>query len=299
MASQIEDIRDWLDSVLERGADRVELRAKSDDSRIGNWKLAANDNKGTSKLATSIAREAQRDGACENATSVTYVLYAFRGEHEGLVARMRFQVDGSRAGANKKGGELEEIENPNLADVCKALLKQCKELHGLLIMNQEHRAETDQKTIERLLEQINQHEMKRSQLLEAWERVQSMQMQREREAQEMRLSEQRQKYIGDKLDMLIPIAANRLLGGGSGKGTPYMGEEMVRQIMGNISPDEVDAFMRSTNMRPELQALFTELYMAYYQKEQAKRATSEKNGSTGATKGAPLSDADRKGDTAS
>jgi hypothetical protein len=76
--------------------------------------------------------------------------------------------------------------------------------------------------------------------------------------------------------MLFPIAMNRLLGGGPGKGTPFFGEEMVRQIMGNIKPDEVDAFMRTTNMRPELQALFTELYLAYWQKEQARKAAEEK-----------------------
>jgi hypothetical protein len=76
--------------------------------------------------------------------------------------------------------------------------------------------------------------------------------------------------------MLFPIAMNRLLGGGPAKGTPFFGEEMVRQIMGNIKPDEVDAFMRTTNMRPELQALFTELYLAYWNKEQARKTAEDK-----------------------
>jgi hypothetical protein len=49
-------------------------------------------------------------------------------------------------------------------------------------------------------------------------------------------------------------------------------------------------------MRPELQALFTELYMAYYQKEQAKRAKNagETNGAAAAG-GASPSGADQKG----
>jgi hypothetical protein len=101
-------------------------------------------------------------------------------------------------------------------------------------------------------------------------------MERERARVEMKLADDRQKYVAEKIDMLFPIAMNRLLGGGPGKGTPFFGEEMVRQIMGHIKPDEVDAFMRSANMRPELQALFAELYLAYWNKEQARKAAEEK-----------------------
>jgi hypothetical protein len=94
--------------------------------------------------------------------------------------------------------------------------------------------------------------------------------------------------------MLFPVAMNRLLGGGPGKGTPFLGEEMVRQIMGNISPDEIDAFMRSASMRPELQALFSELYLAYWNKEQArKKADADKAASDANTP--PQPDADEKG----
>jgi len=272
----IEDVREWLEGVLEQGADRLELRAKHDDARVRQWTLAANDTArekpASEKLAGQITREAQRDGACQAAASVTYVVFAFRGESEGYVARLLLQVEGRV----RKGPRDDEPESANFSGLLGTMMKHQAELHRLLIMSQEGRAEADARTIDRLLEQNNQHEAKRSALLEAWEKVQSMQMERERARVEMVLSEQRQKWVAGKLDMLIPIAANRFLGGGPGKGTPYTGEEMVRQIMGNIKPHEVDAFMRSAQLRPELQALFTELYLSYWTKEQQRRAAEEK-----------------------
>jgi hypothetical protein len=113
-------------------------------------------------------------------------------------------------------------------------------------------------------------------MLEMYEKLQSMQMDRERERAEMQLAEERQKFLAGKVEMVLPVLMNRLLGGGPGKGTPFFGEEMVRQIMGNISPQEVEAFMRSAALRPELQTLFTELYLSYWNQEQARKASAEK-----------------------
>ncbi len=273
-----DDVREWVAEVLEQGADRIELRAKHDDARVRQWPLAANDasDKSTAeKLAGQIAREAARDGACQSGGTIVYVVYAFRGENDGYLARLLLQVEGrsKRGGASTRD---DEPESANLHGLVAMMMKQHAELHRLLIMSQEGRAEADARTIDRMLEQLNQHEMKRAALLEMYEKLQSMQMERERARVEMKLSEDRQKYVASKIDMLFPIAMNRLLGGGPGKGTPFFGEEMVRQIMGNIKPDEVDAFMRTTNMRPELQALFTELYLSYWNKEQARKAAEEK-----------------------
>jgi hypothetical protein len=155
------------------------------------------------------------------------------------------------------------------------LMKEHGELHRLLIMSQEGRAEADARSIDRLLEQLNQHEMKRAAMLEMYEKLQSMQMDRERERVEMKLAEDRQQFIGKKIEMALPIVMNRLLGGGPGKGTPFFGEEIVRQIMDNIKPHEIDGFMRSTSLRPELQALFTELCLAYANKEEEERKAAE------------------------
>jgi hypothetical protein len=290
-----EEVREWVLEVVEQGADRIELRAKHDDARVREWAIAANDTSdkpAAEKLADQIAREATRDGACQSGSTIVYVVFAFRGENERYIARLLVQVEGR---SKRGGGSMrdDEPESANVHGLLSMMMKHHGELHRLLIMSQEGRAEADARTIDRMLEQLNQHEMKRAALLEMYEKLQSMQMERERARVEMKLSEERQKYVASKIDMLFPIAMNRLLGGGPGKGTPFFGEEMVRQIMGNIKPDEVDAFMRTTNMRPELQALFTELYLSYWNKEQARKAAEEKataeaNGATSAAeKGEP------------
>jgi hypothetical protein len=265
--ANVDQVHEWLEGVLEQGIDRLELRNKHDDARVRLWQWKQPP--AAEKLASQITREAERDGACQAGPVVTYVLFAFLAQGEGYLARMPIQVEG-RAKKTPGGDELESATTTGLVAM---MMKQLSELHRLLIMSQEGRAEADARTIDRLLEQNLKHEMQRAALLEAWEKLQSMQLDRERERLEMQLSEQRQKYLGEKLDMVFPIVVNRLLGGGKAQGTPYLGEEIVRQIVGNLRPEEFESFMRATSMRPELQALFSELYMAYVEKEQARKAT--------------------------
>jgi hypothetical protein len=97
-------------------------------------------------------------------------------------------------------------------------------------------------------------------------------MDRELQRQDMKVAEERQKSLGKRIDMVLPIVVNRLLGGGPGKGTPYLGEEMIRQIMGNLTEAEFAGIMRMATLRPEVQMLFLELYKAYYNEEQARKA---------------------------
>src|SRR5579859_1019188 len=98
-----EEVREWVLEVIEQGADRIELRARHDDARIRVWTIAANDtsDKPTAeKLADQIAREATRDGACQNGSTIVYVVFAFRGENDRYLARLLVQVEGR----SRKGG---------------------------------------------------------------------------------------------------------------------------------------------------------------------------------------------------
>jgi hypothetical protein len=286
---KIEEVREWVSDMLAEGADRLELRAKHDDARVRQWPLAANDttDKGRAeRLAQQIVREATRDGSCQNVATVVYAAFAFRGESDGYLARMPLEVEGRPRKSGASGSCMDTpIESASLQGVVTMLMKEHGELHRLLIMSQEGRAEADSRTIDRLREQLNQHEMKRAVMLEMYEKLQSMQMEREQQRQDMKVAEERQKDLGKKIDMILPVVVNRVLGGGPGKGTPYLGEEMIRQIMGNLTEAEFSGFMRMASFRPELQILFVELYKAYYNEEQARKdAEAAAAGQNGAAK---------------
>jgi hypothetical protein len=135
--------------------------------------------------------------------------------------------------------------------------------------------------IAKLLERNDQHESKRALVLDTWEKVASLKMEQQHHELQMKLEEQRQKFLVDKLDMLAPILLNRALGGGPSKGTPYFGEEIVRQLLGKMKPHQIEGLMRNQPIQwdPEQIMLFSELYMAYAEREkQKKRAEGEAAG---------------------
>jgi hypothetical protein len=88
------------------------------------------------------------------------------------------------------------------------------------------------------------------------------------------ITKQRDVFIQDRLECLLPVVLNRVLGGGPGKGTPFLGEEMVRQLVGRLSAEEVESIAQA--IRPELQALFVELYLAYWSNERQQEGVASK-----------------------
>ena len=52
-------------------------------------------------------------------------------------------------------------------------------------------------------------------------------LEREMTRRRMALDEKRTAFLGEKLNDLIPIAMNRLTGGGHGKGMPVAGEQVI------------------------------------------------------------------------
>jgi hypothetical protein len=279
--SVVDDIRDWLEVVIERGAERIDLRVRNDDARVTDWPIlpkASNDSgrepSAPAKMASEIARAAEMDGRAQSGDKVFYGVYAYARDDR-QIHRLFFEV-GGRGG--KASGRDDEVP-PTFVGLVQQTQKQNAELHRLLIMSQEGRAEASDRMIAKLSERLDQMESKRVMVIETWERLATMQIDRETHKHQMVLEESRQKFLVEKLDMLVPVFLNRLLGGGPGKGSPFFGEDMVKQLLGKMSTDQVDQIMKgaAVEWKPDQIMLFAELYLAYQQKhaKDAAAASSE------------------------
>lgn len=279
----VDDVRDWLEVVIDRGAERIELRVRNDDARVTDWLIPpkpSNDTGGggpaPAKIAAEIAKAAELDGRAQSGEKVFYAVFAY-GRDDRQIHRLFFEV-GGRGG--KASGRDDEMP-PTFVGLVQQVQKQNAELHRLLIMSQEGRNEAQERMIAKLAERLDVMEGKRLALVEAWEKVTSIQMEREHHKHEMALEEKRQAFLVEKLDMMAPVFLNRLMGGGPGKGSPFFGEDMVKQLLGKMKPDQIDALLRgqAVEWQSEQIMIFAELYMAYQQRHAKEAAAAADKGS--------------------
>jgi hypothetical protein len=222
----------WLDHMVASGAEWVALFDRTDSALVGTWKLPKTDKPGLGTLAVKLLATAESDGACQPGRSVLYELVAFRDGGLGPRGRKLLRVDAAPGGT-----EAHPVARPSHllpADIGTALVDQNRQLCALLA--QLHGFLSEEQA---------------------------------RAKEERRITEERDAYIEDRLDCFLPVLMNRLLGGGPEKPPPYFGEEMVQQLLRRISPQEVEAIVKG--LRPELAALFTELCLSYWDKEQTRQ----------------------------
>ncbi|HEY8075118.1 MAG TPA: hypothetical protein VIF62_13435, partial [Labilithrix sp.] len=119
---------------------------------------------------------------------------------------------------------------------------------------------------------IDELEARHSKMLELYEDLQSMRHERELAVIREHRADQRTQFLKEKLDMLAPVLMNKLLGKGAGgaSGAPVLGEELMRQFLKSLTPEQIEALMGM--LRPEQAAVIGEVYEAYAKRESAKDA---------------------------
>ena len=272
--SRQQQIQEWLTEARAQGARRVELRVKLDGSMVRAWPLVGNENAGTpgdEEIAAQIVKRAEREGLAQPSQRVTFTVMAFL-EGEAYCDRTMLVVDG----ANAKGRGLEEEAEPTTIGILMQLSRMVGEQHRLLLSSQESRHVHAERMIERLESQNATLQAERLKVWETAERLSNMQLEREAARRSLELEGKRDEFLFQKLDAMIPVLLNRLLGGGPGKGTPFFGEEMVRVLLGSLSGEQVDAMLQNQplSLSQEQMAIIAELTMAYKQREEQRKKRS-------------------------
>jgi len=252
----------WVERQLADGATRLILRQKSDSGEqlvrefavIG---AAAN------PLADEVYRKAEDDGRHFRGRSL-YGVFAFR--ERDYVDRFFFAIEGDEDQAYFVQREA------NLAGVTTQLMRH-NEANARLAIGQTLDVISHYKLLLAAREKrIEELEAKYWKVVELYERLTSMQHERELEVKRLEQADKRQEFLREKLDMLAPVLMSKIVPGAN-KGA--LGEELIRQLLKSLSPEQMQAIVGA--LSPEQAAVINEVYVAYGEREIAKDEAKKTN----------------------
>jgi hypothetical protein len=288
------EIAEWIESLREQGFRKMELKPDKGGATIKNWPKVP-EGAEVSKAAEIALARAQNRGHSARGALACFTLEA-TGPDE-LRDSCEIVVPGGWAAGNE-APDMDPAER-----FTRDLTRSFLDLHRILISSDDTRSRANEKLIENMSAQLDAHDKRRVSIFDLWERVQGKQMERDLMLKDAERADENAKWGRNKLDLVIPVAMNRLAGGGPGKGTPYFGEEMVKAFLKSLSPEKCAKIMEGGVLEPEQAAVFAELYLAYAEaekKEEARKINEhETNGHTngaGAAGRKPINNAAPKGD---
>jgi hypothetical protein len=276
MAS-LEEVREWLGSVSAEGIGRLDLMRFVDQARVREWRWpgAANDALDLDERAKEILRTAERDGLARHQREVTYVLVAYRRDDDGgtQFAELTVSVPG-RSSRSGRPGPGEEEHPANLVGMLQQSMKHNADLHRLLLASHEGRTASLERQLAYLTERVEAADKRHMTVLQLAEAMASAKLEREMQEQQLRLEEQKHRWLSEKLDRFVPIVINRALGGGPGTGKLFMGEELIRQLFGSMDGPRVEALLKGEpiSLTTDEAMLVAEIYTTYGTAEKAHEA---------------------------
>ena len=194
-----------------------------------------------------------------------YGLFSYREAGKRYVSRTLLRVAGQ--GFNQAMGETEAADARGLTSqmmrhtevASRIALGHTQEI----IAHYQHLLEARDKRIEDL-------ESRHYKVLELHERLTSMQHERDMDMVRAAQSDKRTDFFKEKLDVLAPVLINKFV---KGEGGPALGEEMMRQLLGSLTPKQMETITGS--LQVEQGILLNEVYQAYGKREVAKEAAKK------------------------
>jgi hypothetical protein len=279
-ATMFEELVTWLDAVTKKKAVRIELRHKSSEGRVREWRV----DEGTDarELALDVTRGVESDGRAMRGSPL-YALLAYR-EGAGPYFERLFLTALARADrlADDDGASV------TAADLVEQSMRHTEASARLAIGHSNEIVRHYQRMLEMAHQRIGELEKRLSRSADLYEALTTSQHERDLEVMRAKVDEKKQDFFREKLDLLLPIAMNKLLGQGGKGGKPVLGEEMIRQLLKSLRQDQFDRIMGA--LEPEQIALMGEIYQGYGEREmakEAKKANGAANGVNGAAHAAP------------
>ncbi len=290
------EVSGWLEDVAKEKAARADLRRRVDGVRVQRWGLDGADD--LAELGLRILKSAERDGLGQPQKFVSYNLRAEEtqpGDEDGL-GTLTITVPGAHAGG--KAGDVAGYDDngpANFAGLVMHVTKQNAELHRLLLASHEGRTVALERQIEQL-RGLNEDSSKRHiTLLTLTDSLAIAKLEKETMLRREELDEKRHKYAADKLDRYLPIALNRLMGGGPGKGAP-MADEILQELLGKMDGERLESLMsgEAIALTEDERMLFAEIYASQAAKHRARESRSRPINQAKEANGVAAADGDGK-----
>lgn len=304
-------IRAWLGTVVDAGnATRIDVCTQQEQARLSTWSLTPEAKVETlpqrdlrlDALARTIATFVRSDAKTQTGMRARYLLLSYRATAIATVRvgdyLHRIAIDAPASGATTAKGDAVTALTTQMQAVIASEQARSGEMHRLLLATHAQWQESNQAIVSRTLlsvekaltqaaARIEGYEARHLEQLALTDRLLSMQEERQAARDQAALDKEKHAFTREKLDMLVPVLLNRIMGGGPGKGTPYFGEEIVSRLLGGLKPEQVESLMQTGKLAlsPEQLMLVGELYMSY-----GERATAQKralNGAAPAPEAAP------------
>jgi hypothetical protein len=162
-----------------------------------------------------------------------------------------------------------ETEMPNASGIVSQMMRH-SEASARIALGQTLEIVEHYKSINRERnERVNVLEEKHMQVIELFEKLISLQHDRDLETMRERRADKKHDFVREKLDMLTPVLMSKVLGAHDPKGSgSLMGEELLRQFLKSLKPEQLRAIWSS--LSPEQAVTMIEIYDRYGTRELAK-----------------------------
>lgn len=265
-------VADWLMGVVEGRGTRVDLaewRAGAPGARVRTWKIVAAANLDVDRLAEQMRASAENDGAAQPGARVTYVLIAF-GEGGDTIDRCFVPVPGANAKATTPAVAGDGNDVRDMAGVLNNLMRTLNDQSSLMIRSFQHRDDAWKTQLESVSARLEAEQKRYTEVQELHQKHVLLVHEREQQRAENERQEKRDSFVMEQLATLIPIAANRMLGGGPGKGAPGA-DMMLAKLFESFSREQVDAILASSMFDDKQKAFLIELFLSFAHRAEQKR----------------------------
>jgi len=248
-----EDIGTWVHEQIARGCTLLTLRQRADEGEllVCNVPLPGS---GANVVATTLYSRALSEGRFLRGPTL-FVVYAFRDVAREHCDRKSFRVEGEtfvRSG---------ETEPPTLQGVNSMLMRHAEGATKIALGHTSHIIEQYKVLLGQAHRRIAELETTVRDAASMRESFVMLEHERAMSLHRAKLDEKRSDFLRDKLDLLLPVVAGKVLGHHGAAVPPVVTDEMLRQLLGSFSPDQFAKLQEI--LAPDQQAVIGDLYMRY------------------------------------
>jgi hypothetical protein len=269
------EVGDWLRMQLRDGCTRIVLRQRVGEieQHVREWSMGPETDLVT--LAEEIRGKMNDEGRQLRGPTL-FALFSFRTGQPMHVDRMLRRVEGTAGGNNALFGETEASDARGIV----AMMMRHNEASARIALGQTLEIVEHYKSISKERgERVAALEERQEENIKLFERLMSLQHEREMEKLREHRKDEGRAYLRQKIDLVAPVLLSKVLSAGMPKGGgTVMGEEVLRQFLKSLQPEQVQAIIAS--LGPEQIVSMVELYERYSDREDGSKGAQESGPTT-------------------